>query len=122
MQSPSETKRFRERLIADTRRAVTAAHDEMVRLRSAGQPATDQNLAYALAAMAALHAHAGDAEALRWLREDVLWLVDSVSGTSESDTLPPQPAFPWFRLLQPFCEAYRHLRDGGHLSADERER
>jgi hypothetical protein len=115
----TQTERFRQRLIDDARRAASAAHDEMARLRAAGQPFADQNLAFALAAMAALHAHDGDTQALTWLREDLLWIVDGGAGT---DGLEPRAAFTWFRILQPFCEAYRHLRDGGHLSAAERGR
>ena len=113
-----ECERFRQRLVADARRAAAVAHEEMVRLRGSGERFSDQNLAYALAALAALHAHTGDEEALSWLREDLLWAVDSNAGAEEE----PRAVFTWFRLLQPFCEAYRHLRDGGHLTAEEQAR
>jgi hypothetical protein len=110
--------RFRRRVIADAHRAAAAAHETMRRLCAAGERFADQNLAYAMAAMAALHEHAGDREALEWLREDLLWAVDSNAGADAE----ARPVFTWFRLLQPFCEAYRCLRDGGHLSAVERAR
>jgi hypothetical protein len=110
---------FKQRLIADLRRAVTLAHEQMQQRRTAGELPADQNLGYALAAMAALHAETGDERVLAWLKEDVLWIA---RGAGPQDDTEPAAFFTWFRLLRPYCEAYLHLREGGHLSSDERAR
>jgi hypothetical protein len=112
----TDTASFARQLQADLRRNVERLHHSFAAEREQNRAPSDFYMPYLLSGLTNLHARTGEPVLLEWAKADLLWLVRCSQDKQGRVT----PFFgDRFRFLGAFCDAFRHLKTHGALTAAE---
>ncbi len=109
---------MRALLLEEVKRAVERIHGGLSALDDNARQQTLRDYAWTLAPMAFLHAHTNEDRYLAQAKEGMLWMVEAALKKDGSSAA----LLASFRTMQPFCEAFRHLRVHKVFTSDETTR
>ena len=102
-------------LLEDVKEAVERIHSGLLAMDQETRRQSARDYAWTLAPMTVLHAHTNEDRYLAWAKEGMLWMVEAAQKKDGSI----EPLLASFRTMQPFCEAFGHLRTHDVFTTDE---